>query len=492
MLCEAMGKRVRWSVAIAPWCLGACLNVPAAGPDTEGEASTSTTVGTSSTGGTSGASVTSVAESTGAEASTTGGSTDATPGTTISFSAASTDLPAGATIEVTATVTPPGIVSPGQIYSIATDVGVIRWDGSDAWTLDLAFDENGEVTFGLRVPVDTALDSQVTLDAGSLAVEGDSVFTVVNPTLDAVDVGGDQYEVARGFELVSILQDAAGQMELLGRASQLALPQPGSGFPPVPHIVSPGTPPDFYRLEGDALEFISAAPGLPDEGITQIGFADPEGPHGDLLFVCSASGGGGDGVFTIDPAGEWSNWVVFNNCNGMTLDVDEALDTTSFDDPVYLNISSEAVERYDPAMATEPLLAGLPIGSSGYRLFVNDQPPFETGLYMLFVGVSGPATDGALLRTGPAQAGGWMDPTTELAGLGGPRDLLVATGTDFGSLMYIFLQTDGELRAFRADGSSFVVARGFEGEVSFELDALSNMLWLIEGGRGKIFTLGWL
>lgn len=377
----------------------------------------------------------------------------------------------------------------GLTYAITTDVGVLRGPSGDAATIDVTTDDQGEATFGLRVAVDTPLDTAVTLTSDAPETTGDDVFTVVDPRLLPVNDDGDMYGVADGFALESLLASPTDRRELADRRSLIALPPPTSAFPQTLHIVSGGSPPDLHRLEGDALVWVSSPDVQPDEGVAQIAFSDPAGPHGDHLFVCSASTGDGDGVFLIDFAGGWSDWFVFNNCNGIAIDTGEALEPTPSPDPVYLNVSSDAVQRVDPDLVTEDLITGLPFGASGFRVFINDRDPFDVGLYLVFPGVDPPGTDGAILRA-HSGGGGWATEAV-LSGVRGPRTAIFSAGSDFGDLMYVTLELDGELRGYRPDLSSFALMDRLQGFVDVHLDADEHALWIVESGRGKILRLTW-
>jgi hypothetical protein len=452
-----------------------CLSVPPASPEGGTDSDTTASTGAGPSSGPGSSEPTSSADATGEVSTTATATTGSADVSGLVLSApGGTELPAGATIEITATITPPQAATAGLTYAITTDVGLLRGPSGDA----------------ARIDVTTPPATAVTLGSDAPETSGDDVFTVVDPRLRAVQDDGDTYGVAEGFALESLLASPTDRSELVDRRSLIALPPPTSAFPRTLHIASAGTPPELYRLEDDALVYVSAPEVQPDEGVSQIAFSDPAGPHGDHLFVCSASAGSGDGVFVVDFAGGWSDWFVFNNCNGLAIDTGEIIEPTPFADPVYLDVSSSILQRVDPSMDTENLITDLPVGASGFKLFINDRGPFEVGLYLVFPGVDPPGTDGAILRAAVAAAG-WSTEAV-LSGLRGPRTATFTAGSDFGGLMYVYLELDGELRGYRPDLSSFTLVDGLRGFADLVLDPDANALWIVESGRGKILRLTWM
>jgi hypothetical protein len=405
-----------------------------------------------------------------------------------------TDLPAGATTEIVGTVVPAEAAGLGLEFTVSTSVGFVRGPSGDAPSLMLSTEADGSVTFGLRVPVDTPPGTVVTIESDAPQTSGDTELTVVAPVLTQRNLDGVAYEVADGFELTAALMAGGAADPLVGRRSLIAIPPEGSAFPPVVHIVSEGTPPYLHRVEDESLVFVSTSPGNPDEGVAQIGFSDPEGEHGDRLFVCSASPGAGDGVFTIDPAGQWADWLIFNNCNGIALDETDALMGSGGASTLYLNVSSDVLQRIvveGMTFDSTDLFDDLGFGPSGYRLYLNDREPFDPGLYLLFPrGDVAEEGSGSISVTAPGAAA-WAQPSPLVVGLGNPDDLVFAAGSDFGSSMYVTLRDSGEIRGYRANFTSFALASGLDGSLDVEIEADGRTMWVLEGGRGRLLRLTW-
>lgn len=404
--------------------------------------------------------------------------------------AEATELPAGTSVFLELVLESPPM--PGAVFELKTSGGILLdADAKNAGeSLLISMAPDGTVApVRLHVPIDATPGEVIHLSSDAPAMAGDVEYIIKDPRLHGVMADEHPYELAKGFVIEHVPLDPAAPDKIAARGGRLAFPPPGSAFGSEPYLALSGTPPEILRLDGESLISFAVSPGLPDEGIAQIAFADPAGPHGDALFVCSASIDAGDGIFTVSPEPEWKPWREFNNCNGLVIDHDLVSGDPGVPAPVYVNVDSTTVERiHSNAVTVETLTTDLPFGSAGFALFLNREPPFAPGLYLVFPGTTAPGEDGRLMYLDGAVA---ETPEFKLLAdaLPGPEAAVFGAGTQFGGLLYLFMGVKGEIHAHRADGSSFVFMSGILGPVDLAIDPRDRSLWILESGQSHLLRV---
>lgn len=392
-----------------------------------------------------------------------------------------TVIPAGSSVTIAVSLTPDEAAVAGTSVRLTTDGGELVGPDGRGTEVDLVVDSDGQLAdIRLHARLDARPDVVLSVTANALETAGDQVYTVADPDMYDVVVDSRPVTATAGFTVEHVVTDGAERAALMGRSGRLLIPPAQSSFGSDPYLVVSGTPPEVYRITDDSLERFSISPGNPDEGVAQAVFADPAGPHGDLMFVCSASSGGGDGVFTVDSLGNWSTWRSFNNCNGLAIDESQIAGDPGYPAPVYLDVNSETLERAEPGGgAVEQLTDSLVWGFSGIKLYINQSGPFPTGLYLVYPGYQAPDVDG-FVHYVTSTDGGWQAPAVFAEPLRGPNAAVFTSGTRFGDLLLLAMGMDGELRAFRPDGTSFLFLMGLTGNFDVVLDPRDQSLWLYE------------
>jgi hypothetical protein len=408
----------------------------------------------------------------------------------LSVTAEATDLPAGTSVFLELALEPPPV--PGTAFELKTSGGILLDADAKVAGDSLVIPVTPEGTVApvrLHVPIDATPGEVIHLSSDVPTISGDVEYLIKDPRLHTLMVDEHQYELAKGFVIEHVPLDPAAAEIIGARSGRLAFPPPGSAFGAEPYLALAGTPPEILRLDGESLISFAVSPGVPDEGIAQIAFADPAGPHGDVLFVCSASIDSGDGIFTVKPDAEWKPWREFNNCNGLAIDHDLVSGDPGVPAPIYVNVDSTIVERvHADAVTVETLTTELPFGSAGFALFLNREPPFATGLYLVFAGTTAPGEDGRLMYLDGAVA---ETPEFKLLtdGLPGPEAAFFGAGTQFGGLFYLFMGLTGEIHVLRPDGTNFVFMSGILGPADLAIDPRDRSLWILESGQSHLLRV---
>ncbi len=402
-----------------------------------------------------------------------------------------TSVPAGSSTAIAVTFAHGGPGVPGQSVRIATDRGELEGPSGRSSEIELVVDESGKLAdIRLHAPLDMRADTLMTLSPVGLEVDGDVAYTVAAPRIIDVPIDNQMVSVADGFTVENVLTDPADRATIAGRDGRLAFPPSTSGFPSSPYLVLTELPPDIHRIVDGSLVFFSKSPGKPDEGVAQVQFADPNGVHGDVLFVCSASNRNDDGVYTVNTEGVWAPWRTFKNCDGMAIDENKVAGNPGYEAPVYLDVNSTILERAKPGGAlADKLTATLAEGSNGIKLYINELAPFPTGLYMLYPGSDAPGRDGFIHYVSNTTEGDWGTPEVFAEPLDGPHAAVFTSGTRFGDLLLVAMGATGEIRAFYPDGTSFVFFSGLSGNFDVVLDGANNALWLFEPTRGMVLRI---
>jgi hypothetical protein len=397
-----------------------------------------------------------------------------------------TTVPAGALVRIDSTIEPPEARIVGRAVTLEVTGALLESAEGVSTTLDLVVEADGSLPeIGLRFPLDATPPTMATISGASPDPEiaGDTTYSVSAPTLETD--GG--LRVAGGFGLSELPND--GPEDLAGRAWVMAFP-PFDGWQPGPYVGLSGDVPTVARYDGTGFQTFAVSDGVngPDRNVSRLEFGPGDGSYGEFLFVCSASTGDGDGVFSVSAAGEFAIWYDFNNCNGITFDETGVAGDPGFLPVMYLNRNSDNMVRVDPAATPTTLTTGLPWGGSGHRLYAADHDAFPRGLWVLFLGMDPDYSDGFLWNATVADP--W--PATLdvlLPVLDSPRAVVFTDTPAWGDLVLILLRTAGELRAYRPDWTSFAVLDGL-GDGSDAVMGPDDHVYVLERTTGRVLVVG--
>lgn len=385
------------------------------------------------------------------------------------------NLPAGALRGLDASYTPLDATSP---YALATNLGTL---GSSSGEPIPAWPPGEGVT--LRVPLATT-PGLVGVIGGSAELSGSTVFTVIAPALATQTVGGVDYEVAEGFELDMPVDTSAVSAELTDRMRTLAFPPAGSGY--IGQLyVGAGGPSAIYRATGGALAHLGTGDGVtgPDDGMSQMAFSPSDSDYGDSLYLCAASGGGGDGMFRVTDAGGFAVVNGFNNCNGMMFDPSGRYGAAGAA-TLYANINATSFGQVASDGGLVEYGEVLPFAGSGYRM-TGFSGSSAFGEDVLLVD---PAT-GTLWTTPELDTG---TPVQRLTGLSEPSSIVPTGGPVFGDAALLSERAAGTVSVLRGDFSRDVVISGLLQPTALatpESDEAEAEVWFLESGRGRILRL---
>ncbi|NIS29289.1 MAG: hypothetical protein GWO04_04660 [Actinobacteria bacterium] len=355
-------------------------------------------------------------------------------------------------------------------------------------TLEVAVTADGTIPrFMLRFDLDATPPAMATISAatGDLEVIGDTTYSVTAPALESIDdLAGVRAPAGFGVRVMP----NEGPEDLTDRATALAFP-PFDGWPTGPYVGLSGDTPTVARFDGTGFETFAVSDGIngPDRNVSRLQFGPPDGSYGPFLFVCSASFGDGDGVFSVSSAGDFAIWYDFNNCNGITFDRTGVAGDPGFLPAMYLNRNSDNMVRVDRMATPTTLTTGLSWGGSGHRLYAAEHPAFPTGLWLLFLGTDPSYDDGYLWNATVADP--WPTaPEVLLPVLNGPRAVVLSDAVPWGDLVLILLGGTGELRAYRPDWTSFVVMDGITGG-SDAVMGPDERVYIVERSLGRVLVL---
>jgi len=397
-----------------------------------------------------------------------------------------TTVPAGALTRIQASLEPAAGQVPGVRFVLEADGAFLDAGGGPAQAVSVTVAADGTIPIvGLRFALASAAPATATITGMPplMEVTGDTTYTVEAAVLE--DEGG--LRVARGFGVDTLPN--AGSEDLTDRATVMAFPPFGS-WPDGPYIGLSGDTPTVARYDGTGFETFAVSDGVngPDRNVSRLVFGPGDGSYGEFLFVCSASSGGGDGVFSVSAAGDFAPWYVFNNCNGITFDEALVAGDPGFSPVMYLNRNSDNMVRVDSMASPTTLTTTLPWGGSGHRLYAANHDLFPKGLWLLFLGTDPDYDDGFLwnaTRADPFPAA----PDVLLPVLDTPRALIFTNELAWGNSVLILLQATGELRAYRPDWSSFPVVTGLTGASDAVMGPDGLSVYVVERTTGRVLVV---
>ena len=390
--------------------------------------------------------------------------------------AATTSVPAGDLVRLQVTFDPPESQVPGEQVRLRTDAGMLEIGGMRAADVPVEADVDGAIPeVFLDVPLGLVEGASISLTA-SVPATGDTAFAVLAPTLRTQMVDGDAYDVAGQLVIENpLLNDPSATLTDRAGVDGMIVPLPGSGFGGDVYVAT-NDPPEIHRVVDGQLTLFTTSPGDPDENVSPIAFSMPTGPYGDFLYACSASVGGGDGLYRVTPDGTWETWVDDNNCNGLAFDRSNAFGDPGWTDVLYTNWNAQEMRRVSPATVQDVLVNDLPFRGSGYKLFAPDSPAFVGSLFMVSPADDMAASDGVVQVT--SQLDPWVSPTS-VGGFGDPATLAFPTGAPFGDIALLLLRDGGDLFGLRPDYTSFTIVSGLDQPVSMAL-ASDGSLWIAQ------------
>lgn len=345
----------------------------------------------------------------------------------------------------------------------------------------------------IKLPFDAAPGSTIDL-VSSAALVGDTSFTVVEPVPGDVMIDGASYQVTDGFLLEAPLAlDAASRVAMTDRLAQLVFPPPGSAFADEPYLAlagdtDMGMPVEVVRVVGGGLSTFASSDGMsgPDANFSQVAFSEPGSPWGDFLYICSASFGGGDGVFRLDSTGTFASFWSFNNCNGLAFDYGQVFGDPGFPSPMLVNENSEDFVRVDPSSGQE-VLVGAPFSfnGSGFQIHIPQDAPWAGRAY--FITPRDGDDEGRVWRIDAIDP--WGTPELWLDGLPRPAGSAVAftAGGRLGERLYVAMRQTGTVRAYRADGTFTDVLSGLVSPSG--VTHRDDSLWIVDRGTGQVLRL---
>ena len=393
----------------------------------------------------------------------------------------------GSQVEIGVTIEPPQAAVPGRSMTFAIDRFLLGSGSQEDQQVTVEVLSDATVPdLRLRVPLDGVEGQTANISATEdWKLGGDTKFVASVPRSQNVSIDGVSYAVVEGLELDAPLglSDAERQ-PLVGQLAEIFFPRPDSAFAPGIYLGLQTTPEVFRWREGEGLRSFALSDGVngPDEHITIGAFADPRGPYGDFLYICSASKGGGDGIFTLDSSGAFRRWIGFNNCNGLVFDENLLLDAPGFV-PMYVNRNSTDTLRIDPHRNTKVIGTGLGVASCGHFLSMAGKGAFAGKLWLSGCGES----DGAVLFGEDVEA---IDEATVFID-DIPEIIQVSFGAEtmYGDLMYVISASLGSVLAVRPDGAHFPILSGLDSPRAIRFTPDGKEIWIVDPGRGQVLRL---
>lgn len=364
----------------------------------------------------------------------------------------------------------------------------------DAGRNDASIDaRSSDVTEPSDADVDTSAGADAGTDSGADggvdANSGDA-----GPTVVVID--GDSYDVAPGYVLDSpFVLTVMERDAIVGRVAAMALPNAASTFPDGLYIgvdgdSRNGPAPFVARLDDAGFQLLTSTNGNtgPDENMSAFAFSPPGGPYGDFLYVCSASPGGGDGIYRVNSAGTFERFRVFNNCNGMAFDPASVLGDFGIDGPLYANVGGLNFDRYSPDSSVATLFAGLDIvGPYGYAVHIPQGGAFAGSLFLSNARLATDLEDAILVRVDSVEP--FLNELPWLSDLPDPgsNGVVFASGGALGDGFFLNAIGLGELRRYDAAGDFVTLVTGLSQPSALATDG--DVLYIADNDRGRVLRL---
>ena len=333
----------------------------------------------------------------------------------------------------------------------------------------------------------TVEDGGSSEDAGPLEDGGasDGGGGTIGEGVVPVMVAGHDYEVTTGatLELVVPPDQTAGMFLPTSRPA-LGIPSSDSGYAGEVYVsVNGSSLPEIWRVRSGAFERFTISDGVvgPDGTISSLEFTPSGSPWGETLVVPGISEGAGDGVFTVSPSGAFTTVSDINNVWSLDYDCVPLVGSTP--------------ARVVAAVTNDDSVEIITMTSAGtYNVHQPSHRPNSVtivhvpcegwGRGTLFIGgrtMGGPPYVETTTSVEP-----WVAPVPWLTPSDTPWTLDSTVGP-FGDV--VLLAAGNEVRAYREDGSSYVVVSSAGIVAAIAYDDGNDVLYLIDGTESLLLRV---
>jgi len=402
----------------------------------------------------------------------------------------STTIVYGDSVRFRVGVLPAAAAQPGTTIKLSVAYGGLSAGDSMSHGLEVEADEQGdfpEIRF--HALLDVPPGRVVSIDSDAERTTGDTEVLVEEVPDGTVDIRGVTYTVPSGYTLDEPLGWDPLDVEITDRGAQLLFIREESVFADGPYVVAEGG--DVYAARGPTLlpfastagSVAGTAPAATDR-IVQTAFTAPGSEYTEALLLCVRGASGG--LYALSAGGEFS-LVRSGGCNGVLVDDPLSVASSDWRGPVYVHTEANELVALAPDGSDQMLMSGsdgLRVAQEGLRLFVCPSYLLPAKLVMVSSGSAGIGADGFAMAVEP-----WDAPIGWLEGLAEPTAAAYAFSFAFGAALVVALGGTGEVRLYRDDGSSALLAGGLSMPDSVAVDPNGEDLWIVESGRGRILRL---
>ena len=374
--------------------------------------------------------------------------------------------------------------------SLTTTLGTFETAvaGSTGPTIVLARAALSE-TVWLRVPLSTRPGTELMLTASPPLANAERIV-ITAPELVTTSIGTATASIARGLSVESpVVIPESQRATFLSNFRSVGFSTGDKIFPLGPFfgVVRPGQRPAIYRRDDEFLTLFASSDGPtgPDESLGQLLVPPPGSPYPSQLYVCSASPGGGDGIFGVSPLGVFSLYADFNNCNGIAFDRNRVVQDPGYATPLYVARDTEVV-RFNVSRAVDARYEGLPPMRAGYRLLIP-QSGWMAGALVLLGANQNDLSNASVLLLRPIDDRS-ADVQTFAPSVPGLLSGAALNDTTWGDVLLLAHGSTGELRIYTEDGTSIRIASG----LAFPWIARNprtGEIWIAEQDRPSVLRL---
>jgi hypothetical protein len=217
-----------------------------------------------------------------------------------------------------------------------------------------------------------------------------------------------------------------------------------------------------------------------------MAIAPPGSAYGDRLFLTSESTTGGDGLFAVSEAGEFSRLLLLNNATGLAFDPGMRLGGSPDGGFAYVARQSEELWRVAPD-GTYVVLGRLPFFQAGLRTSIPQRGARAGGVMLASAGGYDVTGDGAIYRI--AEIEPYAGAELVLGSLPDPAGIVSGVDAGFEDVLYVPMQTSGELVALTASNELVPIVQGLSAPAAIALDPDGRAIWIAERGAGRVVRL---